>query len=63
MMLGFVSRDIFCDRVPKTIRRSDTNYYITEYPENHHRISEKNIPCFGNDKEYGLTKYYPLYYF
>ena len=25
---------------------------ITEYPKNHHGISKKNIPCFGNDKEW-----------
>ena len=27
------------------------NISITEYPKNHHGISKKNIPCFGNDKE------------
>ena len=41
MMLAVINRDIFCVRVPKMIRRSDTKYYITEYPENHHAISEK----------------------
>ena len=37
--------------LPKRQGGVTRNMSITEYPKNHHGIS-KNIPCFGNDKEW-----------